>query len=140
MFFSSHNRSRAAGKSLHIGFGWPAWRGCVQLWRIGKCLQRTALWIYLSHCFETVNINCLFGTGRSFVCCNSIICVLKLMHPVLESLRKTDKQWLIDTLYAFNAGNVERFQALKTAWGQQVTKTFLLNVQKCQVVFHCKCF
>ncbi|TRY87979.1 hypothetical protein DNTS_007012 [Danionella cerebrum] len=28
-----------------------------------------------------------------------------LMHPVLESLRNTDKQWLIDTLYAFNAGN-----------------------------------
>uniref|UniRef100_A0A2K6MSS0 26S proteasome non-ATPase regulatory subunit 13 n=1 Tax=Rhinopithecus bieti TaxID=61621 RepID=A0A2K6MSS0_RHIBE len=34
-----------------------------------------------------------------------------LMHPVLT--------WLIDTLYAFNSGNVERFQTLKTAWGQQ---------------------
>uniref|UniRef100_A0A7N9IA48 Proteasome 26S subunit, non-ATPase 13 n=1 Tax=Macaca fascicularis TaxID=9541 RepID=A0A7N9IA48_MACFA len=43
-----------------------------------------------------------------------------LMHPVLESLRNTDRQWLIDTLYAFNSGNVERFQTLKTAWGQQV--------------------
>ncbi|XP_054097275.1 26S proteasome non-ATPase regulatory subunit 13 isoform X2 [Callithrix jacchus] len=42
-----------------------------------------------------------------------------LMHPVLESLRNTDRQWLIDTLYAFNSGNVERFQTLKTAWGQQ---------------------
>eukprot|EP00062_Callorhinchus_milii_P026204 gi/632988047/ref/XP_007882893.1/ PREDICTED: 26S proteasome non-ATPase regulatory subunit 13-like [Callorhinchus milii] len=42
-----------------------------------------------------------------------------LMHPVLESLRTTDKQWLIDTLYAFNSGNVEKFQALKTSWGQQ---------------------
>uniref|UniRef100_A0A8C5DSL1 26S proteasome non-ATPase regulatory subunit 13 n=1 Tax=Gouania willdenowi TaxID=441366 RepID=A0A8C5DSL1_GOUWI len=42
-----------------------------------------------------------------------------LMHPVLESLRNTDKQWLIDTLYAFNAGNVEKFQSFKTAWGQQ---------------------
>lgn len=47
---------------------------------------------------------------------------LKLMHPVLESLRNTDKQWLIDTLFAFNAGNVEKFQALKTAWGQQVSR------------------
>lgn len=47
---------------------------------------------------------------------------LKLMHPVLESLRNTDKQWLIDTLYAFNAGNVEKFQSLKTAWGQQVSR------------------
>uniref|UniRef100_A0A2K5XEK7 26S proteasome non-ATPase regulatory subunit 13 n=1 Tax=Mandrillus leucophaeus TaxID=9568 RepID=A0A2K5XEK7_MANLE len=44
---------------------------------------------------------------------------LPLMHPVLESLRNTDRQWLIDTLYAFNSGNVERFQTLKTAWGQQ---------------------
>ncbi|XP_032815743.1 26S proteasome non-ATPase regulatory subunit 13 [Petromyzon marinus] len=42
-----------------------------------------------------------------------------LMHPVLESVRKTDKQWLIDTLYAFNSGNVEEFQALKPKWGTQ---------------------
>ncbi|KAB5571687.1 hypothetical protein PHYPO_G00227930 [Pangasianodon hypophthalmus] len=42
-----------------------------------------------------------------------------LMHPVLESLKNTDKQWLIETLYAFNSGNVEKFQALKSAWGQQ---------------------
>ena len=44
------------------------------------------------------------------------------MHPVLESLRNTDKQWLIDTLYAFNGGNVEKFQGFKSAWGQQVTR------------------
>lgn len=43
------------------------------------------------------------------------------MHPVLESLRGTDRQWLIDTLYAFNSGNVEQFQTLKAAWGQQVS-------------------
>lgn len=42
-----------------------------------------------------------------------------LMHPVLESLKNTDKQWLIETLYGFNSGNVEKFQALKSAWGQQ---------------------
>uniref|UniRef100_A0A8C6TIJ9 26S proteasome non-ATPase regulatory subunit 13 n=1 Tax=Neogobius melanostomus TaxID=47308 RepID=A0A8C6TIJ9_9GOBI len=42
-----------------------------------------------------------------------------LQHPVLETLRNTDKQWLIDTLYAFNAGNVEKFQGYKSAWGQQ---------------------
>uniref|UniRef100_A0A8C7IDB5 Proteasome 26S subunit, non-ATPase 13 n=1 Tax=Oncorhynchus kisutch TaxID=8019 RepID=A0A8C7IDB5_ONCKI len=46
-----------------------------------------------------------------------------LMHPVLESLRSTDKQWLIDTLYSFNGGNVEKFQAYKSAWGAQVTST-----------------
>uniref|UniRef100_A0A8C7SG29 PSD13 N-terminal domain-containing protein n=1 Tax=Oncorhynchus mykiss TaxID=8022 RepID=A0A8C7SG29_ONCMY len=43
-----------------------------------------------------------------------------LMHPVLESLRSTDKQWLIDTLYSFNGGNVEKFQAYKSAWGAQL--------------------
>lgn len=51
---------------------------------------------------------------------------LQLMHPVLESLRNTDKQWLIDTLYAFNAGNVEKFQGFKTAWGQQVIHNLTL--------------
>ncbi|XP_075044083.1 26S proteasome non-ATPase regulatory subunit 13 [Mixophyes fleayi] len=42
-----------------------------------------------------------------------------LMHPILETLRKSERQWLIDTLYAFNSGNVETFRSLKTAWGQQ---------------------
>lgn len=42
-----------------------------------------------------------------------------LQHPVLQSLRNTDKQWLIDTLYAFNGGNVDKFQNFKSAWGQQ---------------------
>ncbi|NXF49977.1 PSD13 ATPase, partial [Oceanites oceanicus] len=59
-----------------------------------------------------------------------------LMHPVLESLRNTDRQWLIDTLYAFNSGNVETFQALKSAWGQQpdlaANETLLL--QKIQLL------
>lgn len=52
---------------------------------------------------------------------------LQLMHPVLESLRNTDKQWLIDTLYAFNGGNVEKFQGFKSAWGQQVMNQHQLN-------------
>ena len=41
------------------------------------------------------------------------------MYPVLEILRNTDQQWLIDTLYAFISGVVDRFQILKPAWGQQ---------------------
>ncbi|KAF7707766.1 hypothetical protein HF521_018984 [Silurus meridionalis] len=48
-----------------------------------------------------------------------LACLERLMHPVLESLKNTDKQWLIETLFAFNSGNVEKFQALKSAWGQQ---------------------
>lgn len=57
------------------------------------------------------------GTAR----CQLTGSVPQLMHPVLESLRGTDRQWLIDTLYAFNSGNVEQFQTLKAAWGQQVS-------------------
>lgn len=51
----------------------------------------------------------------------------QLMHPVLESLRNTDKQWLIDTLYAFNGGNVEKFQSYKSSWGQQVILSFYIT-------------
>uniref|UniRef100_A0A8D0SBX3 26S proteasome non-ATPase regulatory subunit 13 n=2 Tax=Sus scrofa TaxID=9823 RepID=A0A8D0SBX3_PIG len=60
-----------------------------------------------------------------------------LMHPVLESLRDTDRQWLIDTLYAFNSGNVERFQTLKTAWGQQFPDNIkkILNKNFFQMTF-----
>ena len=29
---------------------------------------------------------------------------LQLAHPILNSLKDTDKQWLVDLLYAFNAG------------------------------------
>ncbi|XP_078098496.1 26S proteasome non-ATPase regulatory subunit 13-like [Mustelus asterias] len=42
-----------------------------------------------------------------------------LMHPILDSLRDTENQWLIDTLYAFNSGDVETFFCLKTYWGAQ---------------------
>ncbi|KFQ03323.1 26S proteasome non-ATPase regulatory subunit 13, partial [Leptosomus discolor] len=61
---------------------------------------------------------------------------LQLMHPVLESLRSTDRQWLIDTLYAFNSGNVETFQALKSAWGQQpdLAANEALLLQKIQLL------
>ncbi|MGH0187281.1 UNVERIFIED_CONTAM: hypothetical protein FKN15_024379 [Acipenser sinensis] len=41
------------------------------------------------------------------------------MHPILESLRSTDNRWLIDTLYAFNSGDVEAFFILKGCWDSQ---------------------
>ena len=60
---------------------------------------------------------CLWGGSTS----SHLLVFSQLMHPVLESLRNTDKQWLIDTLYAFNGGNVEKFQGYKSSWGQQVS-------------------
>ncbi|MGH0173091.1 UNVERIFIED_CONTAM: hypothetical protein FKN15_064423 [Acipenser sinensis] len=46
-----------------------------------------------------------------------------LMHPILESLRSTDNRWLIDTLYAFNSGDVEAFFILKGCWDSQMVFT-----------------
>ncbi|KAK1152228.1 26S proteasome non-ATPase regulatory subunit 13-like isoform X3 [Acipenser oxyrinchus oxyrinchus] len=46
-----------------------------------------------------------------------------LMHPILESLRSTDNRWLIDTLYAFNSGDVEASFILKGCWDSQMVFT-----------------
>ena len=36
----------------------------------------------------------------------------QLAHPVLENLKKIDKKWLVDVLYAFNAGKSYIFMHL----------------------------
>ncbi|XP_076444578.1 26S proteasome non-ATPase regulatory subunit 13-like [Babylonia areolata] len=42
-----------------------------------------------------------------------------LAHDVLLSLKGTDKEWLVDLLYAFNSGNITKFDELKKFWGGQ---------------------
>ncbi|XP_071943070.1 26S proteasome non-ATPase regulatory subunit 13-like [Antedon mediterranea] len=42
-----------------------------------------------------------------------------LAHPILDSLKGTEKTWLVDLLYAFNSGNLVQFETLKTTWSQQ---------------------
>ncbi|XP_013785777.1 26S proteasome non-ATPase regulatory subunit 13-like [Limulus polyphemus] len=42
-----------------------------------------------------------------------------LAHPILDSLRGSDKQWVIDLLYAFNSGNIDRFEEMKSSWKTQ---------------------
>jgi len=42
-----------------------------------------------------------------------------LAHPILDVLRDSQKQWLVDLLYAFNSGNIHRFDELKAHWGNQ---------------------
>jgi len=42
-----------------------------------------------------------------------------LMHPILMALNGTPNQWLVDILFAFNRGDLERFDALKPQWQQQ---------------------
>ncbi|XP_070532032.1 26S proteasome non-ATPase regulatory subunit 13-like [Ptychodera flava] len=42
-----------------------------------------------------------------------------LAHPILHSLKDTEKQWLVDLLYAFNSGNLQKYESLKSQWKQQ---------------------
>lgn len=110
---ASH-RDGEAGAGLHSGTGGTLRRGRLQLWRAGGIFATVVIMVYVGQ-----------PSGGSLS--TSAVVSLQLMHPVLESLRNTDKQWLIDTLYAFNGGNVEKFQGFKSAWGQQVMN---LSVKK----------
>lgn len=40
-----------------------------------------------------------------------------LAHPVLETLKQTENSWLISLLYAFNSGNITKFEQMKPQWG-----------------------
>jgi len=42
-----------------------------------------------------------------------------LQHDILESLRSGDKAWLVELLYAFNSGDMKKFDALKPHWASQ---------------------
>mgnify|MGYP002789997749 CR=1 FL=1 len=42
------------------------------------------------------------------------------MHPILNSLNNTNDKWLIDLLYAFNKGDLAKFEQLKPVWSQQL--------------------
>jgi 26S proteasome regulatory subunit N9 len=41
-----------------------------------------------------------------------------LAHPIFESLRGTEYEWLADLLQAFNAGDIAKFEAMKPKWSQ----------------------
>lgn len=42
-----------------------------------------------------------------------------LQHPVLQTLIGTRDQWLVDLLFAFNRGDLKKFDALRPSWEQQ---------------------
>lgn len=44
----------------------------------------------------------------------------QLAHDILNSLRSTERQWLVDLLFAFNSGNIGQFEQLRGQWGAQV--------------------
>lgn len=39
-----------------------------------------------------------------------------LAHPIIESLRGTENEWLIELLHAFNSGNLAKFEEMKPRW------------------------
>lgn len=39
-----------------------------------------------------------------------------LAHPVLNSLKRTQKEWLVSLMNAFNSGNIQEFERLKPQW------------------------
>lgn len=41
-----------------------------------------------------------------------------LAHPVLETLKLTENAWLIELLYAFNSGNINKFESMKPQWSR----------------------
>jgi 26S proteasome regulatory subunit N9 len=42
-----------------------------------------------------------------------------LAHPVLDSLKGGEKQWLVDLLFTFNSGNLAEFERLRSLWQTQ---------------------
>ena len=44
-----------------------------------------------------------------------------LAHDILAALTGGDKEWLVQLLYAFNSGDIDKFNSLKAKWSSQVS-------------------
>lgn len=42
-----------------------------------------------------------------------------LAHDVLEVMKTTEHNWLVELLFAFNSGNIDKFYSLKPQWSKQ---------------------
>ncbi|XP_046845434.1 26S proteasome non-ATPase regulatory subunit 13-like [Xenia sp. Carnegie-2017] len=42
-----------------------------------------------------------------------------LAHPVLDSIKDSKDEWIVNLLYAFNSGDILRFEKLKPTWTKQ---------------------
>ncbi|KAF8789120.1 26S proteasome non-ATPase regulatory subunit like protein [Argiope bruennichi] len=42
-----------------------------------------------------------------------------LAHPILNSLKGTSKEWVVDLLYTFNSGNLGKYEDLRKLWSTQ---------------------
>ncbi|UJR08176.1 hypothetical protein I4U23_012449 [Adineta vaga] len=60
-----------------------------------------------------------------------------LQHPVLDALKNTREQWLIDLLQAFNIGDVEKYEALKPVWQIQPDLRVAEEILKRKITLLC---
>ena len=54
----------------------------------------------------------------------------QLCQGILEGLKGSDKEWLIELLRTFNEGNLQRFNELRPFWEQQVCALSSAYLQK----------
>lgn len=79
----------------------------------------------------------LRGVQFSIPCMMSdMFFLLQLAHPILETLKGTERGWLVDLLYAFNSGNIAKFDDLKKQWQTQVSVFFYRMLQTCLFSTH----
>lgn len=50
------------------------------------------------------------------------------MHPILESLVGTEREWLKNLLFAFNSGDIGKFEALAPHFAQEVRTGAFNNI------------
>lgn len=43
-----------------------------------------------------------------------------LQHPIIESLKGKPNEWIVELLYAFNSGDIKKFEALQSQWSTQI--------------------
>lgn len=43
----------------------------------------------------------------------------QIAHPVLDTLKATDKEWLLNLVYCFNSGDINGFESLQPQWHTQ---------------------
>ena len=56
----------------------------------------------------------------AFLPCDRGLALRELIHPILDSLDGTPHEWIKKLLFAFNEGNIGKFEAQSPLFGQEV--------------------
>jgi len=60
-----------------------------------------------------------------------------LAHDILASLKGTEREWLINLLYAFNSGDIDKFYSLQDKWSQQPDLNGAVEVMRNKINLLC---